>query len=355
MRGKNPRDVFGRIKSLIKNNLTRVIIYTLLVAICLTAFFVVKNIRESNALKQQSVQSVTAREALEKRKTDYQALGMDVTAVQDKLSKIYEAIYGASNYTLADSLIGEANAQLDELYARYLADKQVKAQDLLKGDLIGNITCSGAVCKSAVKLSLSISGDALATTGVDQTGNYVFHVLASSYNLSVSSSGYKSAVKTNVSVVSQKQTTVNLNLDKIATSSKSSGSTPAGGSGTTTTGSSPQVIQLFDLINSYRQSNGLSKLALDSLLNNAATSHSSWMLSSGNFSHIGENGSQPWDRCIAAGTTCSSEIIYQGSSGPNGAFDSWKNSPPHNAIMLGGSFSAMGIGIAGKYYTVDFR
>ena len=339
-----------------KNKLFWIIAIIVLAVICLTAFLVVRNITNKNALKkEQSIASVTAREVLEKRKTDYQALGLDVTAVQDKLSKIYEAIYSAGDYTLANNLIGEANAQLDELYARYLADKQQKAQELLKGDLIGNITCSGAVCKSAVKLSLSTSGDALATTGTDQTGNYTFHIKADNYNLSVSASGYKSAVKANVSIVSQKQTTVNLNLDKIATTSKSSGSTPAGGSGTTTTGSSPQVIQLFDLINGYRQANGLSKLSLDSLLNNAATSHSSWMQSSGSFSHTGENGSKPWDRCATAGTSCSGEIIYQGSSGPSGAFDSWKNSPPHNAIMLGGSFSAMGVGIAGNYYTVDFR
>lgn len=368
MRGKKVSNGTGKTadktKWLSKNNLSRIIVYSSLLLVTLATLFVVYNIHskaEKNALLQeQSIGSISAFEALEKRKTAYQTLGMDVTAVQEKLDKIYQAIYSAKDYSLANNLIGEANSALDELYNKYLADKQQKAEEALKGDLLGKVSCAGTSCKVAANLTLSVDKNTTTNTQADGAGNYTFHIAAGIYNLSVSASGYKSAVKTNVSIISQKQTIIDLNLEKIVTVSKSStgGVTPsAGGSagGGTTANYSQAVIELSNLINDYRQSNGLTKLSLDPLISKAAANHSSWMSSTGTFSHTGENGSLPWDRCAAVGTTCSGEIIYKGSSGPNGAFNGWKNSPPHNAIMLGSDFSTFGIGISGNYYTADFR
>lgn len=373
----------SRIARLVKNNPSRVIVYTLLTIVCIATLLVAINIRrqtEKIAIKQeQANQIATAWKALEKKKIDYQTLGIDVTVVKDKFSQIYNTIYSAEDYTLASNLIKEANAQLDKLYATYQKDKQEKekveadakaradAEEKLKGDLKGTISCSDSQCKIDVKLDLLTGNDNLASTQAGEGGNYTFHVAAGNYNLSVSASGFKSAIKTNVSITSQKQTTVDLNLEKIAVRPKEPDNPdppPADNpdpSPTDTPDSPPTVVpdvpmtELFDLINSYRQDNGLSKLTFDSLLNSVATSHSKWMESTGNYSHTGKNGSTPWDRCNTTGTSCFSEIIFQGSSGPSGAFDSWKNSPPHNAIMLGNNFSAMGIGIAGNYYTADFR
>ena len=377
--GKN----IGNIRRLIKNNPSRVIVYTLLIIICITTLLVATNIRrqtEKIVIKQeQANQIATAWKVLEKKKIDYQTLGIDVTVVKDKFSQIYNAIYSAEDYSLASNLIKEANAQLDQLYAAYQIDMQQKAKteadakakadakEKLKGDLAGKISCSNSQCKVDVNLTLSAGSDTVSSTQAGESGNYTFHVPAGNYSLSVSASGFKSAIKANVSITSQKQTTVDLNLEKITVRPKEpdNPSPPPvdspNPSPTNTPNPPPTVVpdgpmtELFDLINGYRQDNGLSKLTFDSLLNSAATSHSKWMESTGNFSHTGENGSSPWDHCSAAGTSCSDEILFQGSSGPSGALDSWKNSPPHNAIMLGNNFSAMGIGIAGDYYTVDFR
>ncbi len=363
MRGQGIKDTFVKIKKWTRHNLFRVIVYGFLFAISLTTVLIVISIHrqsEKNALLQErSLRSVSAFEELEKRKTAYQTLGMDVTAVQEKSDKIYQAIYSAKDYSLANNLIGEANSTLDELYAKYLADKQQKAEEALKGDLLGKISCAGTSCKVAVNLTLSVDKNTAASTQADVTGNYTFRIAAGIYNLSVSASGYKSAAKTNVSIISQKQTTVNLNLEKIVTGSMgSTGGIPSGGDsggGATTTNYSQAVIELSDLINNYRQSNGLTKLSLDPLISRAAANHSNWMSSTGIFSHTGENRSLPWNRCAVVGTTCSGEIIYTGSSGPNGAFNGWKNSPPHNTIMLESDFNTFGIGIAGNYYTADFR
>lgn len=373
----------GRIARLIKNNPSRVIVYTLLAAICLATLLVTTNIRrqtEKIVIKQeQANQIATVWKALEKKKIDYQTLGIDVTTVKDKFSQIYNAIYSAEDYSLASNLIKEANAQLDQLYATYQIEIQQKAKteadvkakadakEKLRGDLIGKISCSDSQCKVDIKLDLSTGSDTIVSIQAGENGNYTFHVTAGNYSLSAKASGYKSAIRTNVSIISQKQTTVDLNLEKITVRPKepdNPSSPPSDNpnpSPTNTPDSPPTVVpdgpmtELFDLINGYRQDNGLPKLTFDSLLNSAAAGHSKWMESTGNFSHTGENGSSPWDRCSAAGTNCSDEILFQGSSGPSGALDSWKNSPPHNAVMLGNNFSAMGIGIAGNYYTVDFR
>lgn len=101
---------------------------------------------------------------------------------------------------------------------------------------------------------------------------------------------------------------------------------------------------LLALINTYRASHQLPLLAIDQCLNSAAQKHSEWMQQTGVFSHTGENGSNQVARCKQAGCACSSETIYQGSNAPIGAFNSWKQSPPHNAIMLG-SHNKIGIGL----------
>jgi uncharacterized protein YkwD len=113
--------------------------------------------------------------------------------------------------------------------------------------------------------------------------------------------------------------------------------------------------QMLGLINAHRQSNGKSQLTLNSAMNQAACNHSTWMSQNNSLSHTGVNGTQPWDRCRIAGTSCTSENVAMHSS-PSAQilFNMWKNSPTHNANMLG-NFSTIGIGISGLYATTVFN
>ena len=85
------------------------------------------------------------------------------------------------------------------------------------------------------------------------------------------------------------------------------------------------------------------------------------------FSHTGLDNSTPWDRacdaCFDLGcgpSTGMAENIAAGNSGAQATFDQWKNSPGHNANMLDGSFTQIGIGRAtgggqyGVYWTNVF-
>lgn len=132
-----------------------------------------------------------------------------------------------------------------------------------------------------------------------------------------------------------------------------SATAPTVGSTSADCSTSSPVAELLCRINTYRKDNGKGALALDSSLSAAAAGQSQWMNSSNVFSHTGQNDSQFYERCGLAGTSCSAENI---AYGPNVTtiFSDWKNSPGHNANMLG-NYSAIGIGISGIYYTADFR
>jgi uncharacterized protein YkwD len=108
------------------------------------------------------------------------------------------------------------------------------------------------------------------------------------------------------------------------------------------------------LINNYRQSQGLNTLTIEANLTKAAYNHSFWMANGGNFSHTGENGSTPWDRCRTAGTSCDAENLAYGTSDASRVFDMWKNSPGHNANMLG-THSVLGICVVNGYSTLVLR
>ncbi len=112
---------------------------------------------------------------------------------------------------------------------------------------------------------------------------------------------------------------------------------------------------VFRLINEYRVENGLSELESNSAMALAARTHSEWMENTETFSHTGEDGSSYADRCLTAGTVCNGEIIAMSSNpGAEIFVDLWKNSPPHNALMLTADFTMAGVGISQGYATVDF-
>lgn len=122
---------------------------------------------------------------------------------------------------------------------------------------------------------------------------------------------------------------------------------------------------LYDLlagINSTRIGNGLPPFALNSLLTEAARSHSEYMGRTGSISHDGANGSRPIDRVQAVGypATRANENIYAGwNATSQDALNWWLGSKPHTDNILHPILREIGIGIAyGSdemvYYTLNF-
>ena len=104
---------------------------------------------------------------------------------------------------------------------------------------------------------------------------------------------------------------------------------------------------LLALINGYRMENGLSPLGVSPTLTAAARWMSEDMAEYGYLGHIDSLGRNPSQRVAAfgyTGGTMRGEIARGGSSTPQGAFDAWRNSPGHNAVMLTSGFVVAGVG-----------
>jgi uncharacterized protein YkwD len=152
----------------------------------------------------------------------------------------------------------------------------------------------------------------------------------------------------------------------VASSSASSSSSSSGGGGGEAS-LDPEEQSFLVTLNDYRAQNGLGPLSACSSLNSAAQLHSEDMRDNNYFSHTGLNGSSPWDRSCLAGyllgcgpQTAMGENLAAGNSTATATFGQWKNSPGHNANMLGSSFVVIGIGRAtgggtyGTYWTTVF-
>jgi uncharacterized protein YkwD len=131
---------------------------------------------------------------------------------------------------------------------------------------------------------------------------------------------------------------------------------------------SSEELSFLQLINQYRQSNGLGTLLLSDTISDASTKHSSDMAKYDFFAHDTVQsdyfpaGSTPWDRMRICGytyNTAMGENIAAGYANAQAVFTGWKNSPGHNANMLNASYRVIGIGLVtggsyGEYWTTDF-
>ncbi|MDP9237375.1 MAG: Ig-like domain-containing protein [Chloroflexota bacterium] len=120
------------------------------------------------------------------------------------------------------------------------------------------------------------------------------------------------------------------------------------------------------LINNYRAQNGLSPLALSYTLSKSASWKSMDMAVNNYYAH--DDLTRTWtQRLKDCGYTYNAwlgEAIDAGRPDVGGGlsvFTEWKNSPEHNAIMLGANYTAIGIGRAyyagapyNWYWTTDF-
>ncbi len=122
--------------------------------------------------------------------------------------------------------------------------------------------------------------------------------------------------------------------------------------------------RFLELINGYRQANGLGPLAPSETLSRAAERHSEDMQTYGFFSHTTKAssyypvGSSFSDRLTREGyptdNAYTAENIASGYTTAEEVFEAWRLSPGHNVNMLDRNYTAIGIGQVGTYWTTDF-
>jgi uncharacterized protein YkwD len=131
-----------------------------------------------------------------------------------------------------------------------------------------------------------------------------------------------------------------------------------------------EELRFLQLINDYRQNNGLGKLLLSDTLTLSSERHSQDMARYRFFAHNTVASSyypvaaSPGDRIQADGYTYRTdwgENIATGCESAERCFELWRNSPSHNAAMLDGNYRVIGIArvqgagpIPRWYWTTDF-
>ncbi|MEV3973134.1 CAP domain-containing protein [Streptomyces sp. NPDC050698] len=115
---------------------------------------------------------------------------------------------------------------------------------------------------------------------------------------------------------------------------------------------------VIDLTNRERARAGLPPLAADPSLTTAAQAHSADMVARAFYAHTAPDGSRPWDRAAAAGSTrrAVGENIACGQRSPAAVVEGWMHSPGHRANILTPGFTHIGVGLAcggraGMYWT----
>jgi uncharacterized protein YkwD len=146
---------------------------------------------------------------------------------------------------------------------------------------------------------------------------------------------------------------------------------PGDGTGSGDSTSNPTGVALdaeeqafVETINAYRAQNGLAALQVSATLTESSKWMSADMAAKDYFSHTDSQGRDPFTRMADFGypqNGYSGENIAAGNASAAGTFTQWKNSPGHNANMLGASYRVIGVGRAhdanssyGWYWTTDF-
>jgi hypothetical protein len=121
--------------------------------------------------------------------------------------------------------------------------------------------------------------------------------------------------------------------------------------------------RLLELINGYRQENGIAPLVPSGVLSTSATRHSKDMAAHDFFSHNTRessyypSGSNPAHRTAREGyptNVYTAENIARGQQTAEEVFEGWRGSPEHDAVMLGEQYTAAGIGHVDTYWTAHF-
>lgn len=109
------------------------------------------------------------------------------------------------------------------------------------------------------------------------------------------------------------------------------------------------TVEVVDLTNRERSRAGLRPLAVDPSLTTAAQAHCADMVARAFYAHTSPEGTQPWDRAAAAGSTRRTigENIACGQRSAAEVVEGWMNSPGHRANILKPAFTHIGVGYAG--------
>lgn len=109
--------------------------------------------------------------------------------------------------------------------------------------------------------------------------------------------------------------------------------------------------------NTTRADIGISALAFNAQLQEAAQRHSSDMAVHDTLTHVGSDGSQFWERIQDTGyalSTGAENVLARGDTNPQLAFEQWFNSEAHRLNMLNSDYLEVGIAYAraasGRYY-----
>ena len=115
------------------------------------------------------------------------------------------------------------------------------------------------------------------------------------------------------------------------------------------------IEKLLILHNNHRKGMGIGLLTLNTKLTNAAQKHTDWMYKNNNLNH-NENGKNQGQRITEEGYRWSTygENIAFGYSTPEAVFSGWLKSAGHRRNIESAAYKDVGIGFAGKYWTVDF-
>lgn len=131
-----------------------------------------------------------------------------------------------------------------------------------------------------------------------------------------------------------------------------------------TLGAEQEEALFLQLINEYREQNGVPVLEINSYLQTASQWLSEDMADKNYFSHTDSLGRDAFQRMAYFGydlATSKGENIAAGYTTAASVMVGWKNSPGHNANMLNSNYRVIGIGLAygeasdyGWYWTTDF-
>jgi uncharacterized protein YkwD len=118
----------------------------------------------------------------------------------------------------------------------------------------------------------------------------------------------------------------------------------------------PAEARAILILNLLRARVGIGALAIDLKLCDAARDHSKDMSEMNFFEHESPvpGKTMPWDRAKRAGTTATSENIYQGGFKGEDAIDGWWHSPGHHANMMAAGYRRTGVGKYEGYWTQLF-
>lgn len=117
---------------------------------------------------------------------------------------------------------------------------------------------------------------------------------------------------------------------------------------TTNSDFTKEQLEVLEIVNKERKSNGLKPLTLNKELSSVATIKSQDMIDKGYFDHTSPTYGSPFDMMKSFGISykAAGENIAKGQKTPSEVMNSWMNSSGHRANILSSNFTELGVGIA---------